>query len=277
MFEVSVNKVSRLIFHPGLIMFSPRMTSNSFDCFFIPMLLDTGGNAGNQTAITIIRGLAIGDVNFKNVWKVVRTEVQAAIFMGLIVGVVAYLRAILLQGEMALALVVGLTMGSIVLLAISTGITLPLISKRLGLDPAVLAGPITTSVVDIIGLINYKYNNLSISTEIIKKIKNPNKLLLRNAEIIKKIKFGEKSVFQETDYEKSNIDLSFEQPAYSIDQFKERIFSIINNSSQSGNGISFIDLFNKLEISEDKLRSYIRDLEMESKIYQSEENFYQTY
>jgi len=123
--------------------------------FFIPMLLDTGGNAGNQTAITIIRGLAIGDVNFKNVWKVVRVEVRAAIFMGLIVGVVAYLRAVLLQGEMALALVVGLTMASVVLLAIFTGITLPLISKRLGFDPAVLAGPITTSVVDIIGLIIY--------------------------------------------------------------------------------------------------------------------------
>jgi magnesium transporter len=123
--------------------------------FFIPMLLDTGGNAGNQTAITIIRGLAIGDVNFKNVWKVIRIELRAAFLMGLIVGVVAYLRAILLQGEMVLALVVGLTMGSIVLLAIFTGITLPLISKRLGLDPAVLAGPITTSVVDVIGLIIY--------------------------------------------------------------------------------------------------------------------------
>jgi len=133
-------------------------------------------------------------------------------------------------------------------------------------------------LVDIVGLINYKYDNLSISTEIIKKIVNPNKLLLRNAEIIKKIKFGKINVFQETEHEKSNIDLLlFEQPTNSIDQFKERVFSIIDNFSQSGNGISFIDLFNKIEISEDKLRRYIRDLEMESKIYQSEENFYQTY
>ena len=123
--------------------------------FFIPMLLDTGGNAGNQTAITIIRGLAIGDVNFKNVWKVVRLELKAALFMGVIVGTVAYFRAVFLQREMVLALVVGLTMTSVVLLAIFTGITLPLISKRLGFDPAVLAGPITTSIVDIIGLIIY--------------------------------------------------------------------------------------------------------------------------
>ncbi|MFX0026147.1 MAG: hypothetical protein ACFE8M_07010 [Candidatus Hermodarchaeota archaeon] len=133
-------------------------------------------------------------------------------------------------------------------------------------------------LVDIIGLINYKYNNLSISTEIIKKIENPNKLLLRNAEIIKKIKFGNINVFQEAEHEKSNIDLLlFEQPTNSIDQFKDKIFSIINQSSQSGNGISFTNLLNKIEISEDKLRSYIRDLEMESKIYQAEENFYQTY
>lgn len=133
-------------------------------------------------------------------------------------------------------------------------------------------------LVDIVGLIKYKYDNLSISTEIIKKIVNPNKLLLRNAEIIKKIKFGKINVFQETEQEKSNIDLLlFEQPTNSIDQFKEKVFSIIDNFSQSGNGISFIDLINKIKISEDKLRRYIRDLEMESKIYQSEENFYQTY
>lgn len=123
--------------------------------FFIPMLLDTGGNAGAQTSITIIRGLAIGDVNFKNVWRVARLEVFTAMCMGMIVGAVAFIRAILLQQNALISLVVGLTMGIIVLLAIFTGIILPLISKRLGFDPAVLAGPITTSVVDVIGLIIY--------------------------------------------------------------------------------------------------------------------------
>lgn len=123
--------------------------------FFIPMLLDTGGNAGNQTSITIIRGLATGDVSLKGAWRVARIELLTALMMGVIVGVVAFLRAILLQQEMLLALVVGLTMFVIVLLAISTGIFLPLISKRFGLDPAVLAGPITTSVVDVLGLIIY--------------------------------------------------------------------------------------------------------------------------
>ena len=123
--------------------------------FFIPMLLDTGGNAGAQASITIIRGLATGDVNFKNVWRVARLEVLAALFMALIVGVVALIRAVMLQQQVLVSVVVGLTMAFIVLLAIFTGITLPIISKRLGFDPAVLAGPITTSIVDVIGLIIY--------------------------------------------------------------------------------------------------------------------------
>jgi len=123
--------------------------------FFIPMLLDTGGNAGAQTSITIIRGLATGDVNFKNVFKVIKLEFLTAMLMGLIVGVVAFARALLLQRDFILAVVVGVTMLLIAILAIATGIFLPLLSKKVGLDPAVLAGPITTSVVDVLGLIIY--------------------------------------------------------------------------------------------------------------------------
>lgn len=123
--------------------------------FFIPMLLDTGGNAGAQTSITIIRGLATGDVTFKNIWKVVRLELQTAMLMAGIVGAVALGRAFILQRDFVISLVVGVTMFSIVLVAIVTGIALPLVSKKIGLDPASLAGPITTSVVDVVGLIIY--------------------------------------------------------------------------------------------------------------------------
>jgi len=123
--------------------------------FFIPMLLDTGGNAGAQTSITIIRGLATGDVNFRNIFKVVKLELSAALVMGLIIGSVAFGRAILLQKDFFVAVVVGMSMVAIAILAISTGIFLPLFSKKVGLDPAVLAGPITTSIVDVVGLIIY--------------------------------------------------------------------------------------------------------------------------
>ncbi|RKY37786.1 MAG: magnesium transporter [Candidatus Omnitrophota bacterium] len=124
--------------------------------FFIPMLLDTGGNAGAQTSITVIRGLATGDVNFDtNVKKVIKLELIGALVMGIFVGVVAFVRAILLQVDVLIGLVVAITMFLVVVLAICTGMFLPLISKKIGMDPAVLAGPITTSVVDIIGLIIY--------------------------------------------------------------------------------------------------------------------------
>lgn len=123
--------------------------------FFIPMLLDTGGNAGSQTAITIIRGMAIGDVTFKNIWKVAKLEVFASLIMGFFVGTFAFIRALSLEHDLHLAAVVGITMYILVLLAICTGLVLPVISKRIGWDPAVLAGPITTSVVDVAGLVLY--------------------------------------------------------------------------------------------------------------------------
>lgn len=123
--------------------------------FFIPMLLGTGGNAGSQTAITIIRGLATGDVTFKNLRRIIGMELLAALLMGLIVGTVAFTRAFLLQQDIYLALVVGCTMLVLVLLAISTGIFLPLLAKKIGMDPAALAGPFTTSIIDVTGLIIY--------------------------------------------------------------------------------------------------------------------------
>ena len=75
--------------------------------------------------------------------------------MGLGVGIVAFGRSWLLQRDLLLGITVGFTMFCLIILAISTGIFLPLISKKIGLDPAVLAGPITTSVVDVCGLIIY--------------------------------------------------------------------------------------------------------------------------
>ncbi|MFH1338599.1 MAG: magnesium transporter, partial [Candidatus Omnitrophota bacterium] len=123
--------------------------------FFIPMLLDTGGNAGAQTSITIIRSLATGDAGFKNIWRIAKLEIISSLIMSIIVGMVAFLRAYWLEQTILLSLVVGITMVSIVLVAILTGFCLPFLSKRLGLDPAALAGPITTTIVDVVGLIVY--------------------------------------------------------------------------------------------------------------------------
>ncbi len=145
-------------------------------------------------------------------------------------------------------------------------------------------------IVDILGLVGFYGDTAQIRNIIlIKKVKDPNYILLRDAEIIKKIKSGdihEIPIDSETDEEFSfdnmsdeiRIDKIFgeEQPS-EVDKLKEKIFSIIFEYSQDGNGISLKELQLKLQIPENKLRTYINDLAMESRIYPTEEDIYQSY
>jgi magnesium transporter len=123
--------------------------------FFIPMLLDTGGNVGSQVSTTIIRGLATGDVKIDNLPNIIKKELSAALIIMFSLAAVAFLRAYLLQKSLTLALTVGFSMSLIALLAILTGIALPIIGMLVGFDPAVMASPLITSVVDVLGLIIY--------------------------------------------------------------------------------------------------------------------------
>ncbi|MFX0057277.1 MAG: OB-fold nucleic acid binding domain-containing protein [Candidatus Hodarchaeota archaeon] len=142
-------------------------------------------------------------------------------------------------------------------------------------------------IVDIVGLVRYWNERLSISPEIIREIKNPNLILLRSIDIIKKIKSGAIEDIPEKNGEEINlndfsdgidVDSLFEGDiTEELDELKEKIFILIEDSSLDGNGISFKDIKLKLKISEDKLKRYIRDLEMESRIYQSDDNIYQSY
>ncbi len=145
-------------------------------------------------------------------------------------------------------------------------------------------------VVDILGRVGFYGDTVQISNiKLIKKVKDPNYILLRDAEIIKKIKSGdihEIPIDFETEEEFSfdnasdeiRIDKIFgeDQPS-EVDKLKEKIFSIIYEYSQDGNGISLKELQLKLQIPENKLRTYINDLAMESRIYLTEENIYQSY
>jgi hypothetical protein len=141
------------------------------------------------------------------------------------------------------------------------------------------------NIVDIVGLIRFWNSYISLSPEIIKKIEDPNALLLQNAEIIKKIKSGEIQEIPVLNEGGTSIDvipdefdideLFEEKEKVEINDTKELIYSIIEENSKEG--ISIKELKKRLEITEGELKSYIKDLEMESKIYQSEENVYQTY
>ncbi|MFX1498732.1 MAG: OB-fold nucleic acid binding domain-containing protein [Promethearchaeota archaeon] len=131
------------------------------------------------------------------------------------------------------------------------------------------------SLVEIIGLISYKYETISISIEIMKNIENVNIILLRDSEMIKKLKSYEKHFIEENDLDSELKFLT--QPVNNSDDFKGNVLSIIEKFSRSERGISFKKLLQLIDIPEEKLRRHIRELEMESKIYQSEENIYQSY
>ena len=128
---------------------------------FIPMLMDTGGNSGSQSSVTIIRALSLGDVHFGDILRVLRKELTTALLCGVTLAAVAFVKLMtvdnLLSGGVTLtvALVVSLTLLCTVLAAKFIGATLPLIVHKIGLDPAVAASPMITTIVDAIALLVY--------------------------------------------------------------------------------------------------------------------------
>jgi magnesium transporter len=123
---------------------------------FIPMLMDTGGNAGGQASVTIIRGLSLGEIQPKDfpiiLWKEVRVGVMCALTLGLATFLkVAFIERV----EVKVAMVVGLTLSCTIVLAKSVGCTLPILAKKLGFDPAVMSSPFITTIVDALSLVIY--------------------------------------------------------------------------------------------------------------------------
>lgn len=124
--------------------------------FFIPLLIGTGGNAGSQTVMTVIRSLALGEIGMKNAWKVVFREMATGAIVGFAVGAVALLQSMLLwKTPFYLALTVSVTMVAICVWSTSVGSLIPIVADRLGIDPAVLSAPLISTLVDATGLIIY--------------------------------------------------------------------------------------------------------------------------
>ncbi len=123
--------------------------------FFIPLLMGSGGNAGTQAASVVVRGLAIGEVKLGDIWRVVRKEFLIGITVGTALGILALLRALILQKSSLLGITVGLSMIATVTVATCLGAILPIICEKSGLDPAVVSGPLITTVVDISSLLIY--------------------------------------------------------------------------------------------------------------------------
>jgi magnesium transporter len=123
--------------------------------FFIPLLIGTGGNAGAQTVMTVIRSLSLGEVGVQHAWRVVLREATTGMVVGLMVGIVAFGQALLWRAPLPLALTVSVTMFAICVWSTTVGSLIPIAAERVGVDPAVLSAPMITTLVDATGLIIY--------------------------------------------------------------------------------------------------------------------------
>lgn len=123
---------------------------------FIPMLMDTGGNAGGQASVTVIRGLSLGEIKMSNILRVLWKEFRVSILCGVTLGVAVFAKCMLIDRvSPMISLVVSVTLISTVVIAKMVGCSLPILAKRIGFDPAVMASPFITTIVDAVSLLIY--------------------------------------------------------------------------------------------------------------------------
>ena len=155
-----------------LLMFTATFTSQIITSFenqlsfvltaFIPMLMGTGGNAGGQTSATIIRGLALEEIRTKDILKIIFKEIRVSLLCGGSVAIATFAKLMLIDGLLLgnditfeIALIVSLTILVVILIAKIVGCVLPIFAKKIGLDPAVMASPFITTIVDALSLLIY--------------------------------------------------------------------------------------------------------------------------
>ncbi len=123
---------------------------------FIPLLMDTGGNAGGQASVTIIRGLSLGELRMGNILRILWKEFRVSLLCGITLSTVVFAKAMLFDHtSVATAAVIAMTILATVILAKLVGCSLPILAKRLGFDPAVMASPFITTIVDALALLIY--------------------------------------------------------------------------------------------------------------------------
>ncbi|MDE6880410.1 MAG: magnesium transporter, partial [Oscillospiraceae bacterium] len=123
---------------------------------FIPMLMDTGGNSGGQASVTVIRALSLGELRLRDLPRVLWKELRVAVLCAGTLCAAVFAKAMLLDRQSVMvAVVVSITVFLTVCIAKLVGCTLPMLAKRLGFDPAVMASPFITTVVDALSLLVY--------------------------------------------------------------------------------------------------------------------------
>jgi len=127
---------------------------------FMPMLMGTGGNAGSQSSIAVIRSLSLGEIELRDIWRVLFKELRVSLICGVVMGVATFIKVLVIDlrldlSQILVALVVSISLVLTVILAKIIGTVLPILAKRIGIDPAVMASPFITTIVDALSLMLY--------------------------------------------------------------------------------------------------------------------------
>lgn len=163
-FEIFKNRIPWLL----LLMISATVTSAIISHYeaalasmviltsFIPMLMGTSGNAGSQASVTIIRGMSLDEIKMGNIFKVLFKELRVSLLCGIALAIATFIKVILIDTDnVMVALVVALTLLAAIIVAKLVGCSLPILAKRLKFDPAVMASPFITTIIDAVTLILY--------------------------------------------------------------------------------------------------------------------------
>ena len=122
---------------------------------FIPMLMDTGGNCGSQSSTLIIRGIALGEIQFSDLFRVMFKEFRVSLIVGVALALANGIRILIMYKNAGLALVIGLSLVATIVISKLIGCVLPLIAKKLHMDPAIMASPLITTMVDTCSILIY--------------------------------------------------------------------------------------------------------------------------
>jgi magnesium transporter len=131
---------------------------------FVPLIISSGGNSGSQAATLVIRAMALGEVTLRDWWRVMRRELASGLMLGLTLGFIGFARVTVwsllwpgLYGPhwFLVALTVGIALVGVVMWGTFAGSMLPIVLKRLGLDPAVSSAPFVATLVDVTGIVIY--------------------------------------------------------------------------------------------------------------------------
>lgn len=123
--------------------------------FFVPLLIGTGGNAGAQTVMTVIRSLSLGEIGIRHAWRVALRESTTGLLVGALIGLIAFAQAYWVTHDVKLALTIALTVCAICIWSTSVGAVIPILAHHFGIDPTVLSAPLITTLVDATGLLIY--------------------------------------------------------------------------------------------------------------------------